>query len=299
MAAPGRVDRCGWCGVAIGAAAPRRRFRARCLVCGSWTTEPAPTEAELDRAYAGWYRPSGGRFSGVGDSLLRRLRGSLAPRLANIAPAGQILDVGAGDGTLVGALREVGRDAVGIDRVASPPLVEEMALGEVEGEWAGVVFWHSLEHLREAGEELRRAALRLQPGGVLAIAMPNAASLQAAAFGDRWFALDHPRHLVHVPAPALRSRLERLGMSVERVSYWRGGQIVFGWLHGLVGWLPGRPSLYAAIRRAPAREQAMPVHTRIAALLAACLLLPLALACAAFEVACRRGGTVYVEARNV
>jgi hypothetical protein len=223
----------------------------------------------------------------------------LAPRLAKIAPAGRILDVGAGDGNLVKALRDGGRDAVGIDRVASPPLVREMALADVEGRWAGIVFWHSLEHLRDAGEELRLAVSRLSPGGVLAVAMPNQASLQAALFGDRWFALDYPRHLVHVPSSALRSRLEDLGMSVQRVSYWRGGQVVFGWLHGFVSWLPGEPSLYVAIRRAPARERAMSAPARVATLFVACLLLPLALSCAAFEVACRRGGTVYLEASNV
>ena len=84
--------------------------------------------------------------------------------------------------------------------------------------------------------------------------MPNPASLQARAFGERWLALDLPRHLVHVPAPALLARLRELGLSVERVSYLRGGQVVFGWLHGLVGALPGHPDLYDAIRRPEARR---------------------------------------------
>ncbi|HEX7243966.1 MAG TPA: class I SAM-dependent methyltransferase [Solirubrobacterales bacterium] len=258
-----------------------------------------PTELELERAYDGWYRPRSGRFGGPGDSLLRKLRAGLATRLAKTAPNGPILDVGAGDGTLVEALRAAGRDAAGIERVPSPPWVTETALADVEGQWAGIVYWHSLEHLRGAGEELRLAVSKLSPGGILAVAMPNAASMQAAVFGDRWFALDYPRHLVHVPSSALRSRLAELGMSIDRVSYWRGGQVLFGWLDGFVGWLPGRPSLYAAIRRAPARERPMSTSARIATLAAACLLVPLALACAAFEVACRRGGTVYVEARHV
>ena len=62
-------------------------------------------------------------------------------------------------------------------------------------------------------------------------------------------------HLVHVPAPALLARLRALGMRVERVSYLRGGQVVFGWLHGLVGLLPGHPDLYDAIRRPEARAR--------------------------------------------
>ena len=77
----------------------------------------------------------------------------------------------------------------------------------VEREWAAVVFWHSLEHLPSAGEDLDRAVAGLRPRGVLVIAMPNADSLQARAFGDRWLALDLPRHLVHVPAAALLDRL--------------------------------------------------------------------------------------------
>ena len=39
------------------------------------------------------------------------------------------------------------------------------------------------------------------------------------------------------------------------MSHWRGGQALFGWLHGLVGSLPGRPDLYDAIRRPEARSR--------------------------------------------
>ena len=102
----------------------------------------------------------------------------------------------------------------------------------------------------------------LAPGGVLVVAVPNAGSLQARLLGERWLALDLPRHLVHLPAEALLERLRSLGLTVERVSFWRGGQVVFGWLHGLVGALPGRPDLYDAIRRPEARSR--PISARSA-----------------------------------
>ena len=95
----------------------------------------------------------------------------------------------------------------------------------------------------------------LEPGGVAVVAIPNPDSLQARAFGDRWLHLDLPLHLVHIPAPALLARLRELGMRIERVSYLRGGQVVFGWLHGIVGLLPGHPDLYDAIRRPEARRR--------------------------------------------
>ena len=74
---------------------------------------------------------------------------------------------------------------------------------------------------------------------------------------------------------------------------------MFGWLHGLVGSLPGRPDLYDAIRRPEARHRPLPVARRMMALAAAALLLPVAVAATFLEAALGRGGSAYVEARRV
>lgn len=290
---------CGWCGAELGADAERLAGRVRCARCAAATTHPAPSDRELERAYGAWYRPRAGRFTGPGDALLRRSRGALARRIDTIAPPGPVLDVGAGDGALLDALRASGREALGLERAASRPDVRDAELTEIGGGWAAIVLWHALEHLRDAGRALEHAAGILAPRGVVVIAMPNPDSLQARAFGDRWFALDLPRHLVHVPAPALLARLRDLGLSVERVSHLRGGQIVFGWLYGLVGSLPGRPDLYDAVRRPAARRRPLSPAARAGALAAGAVLLPVAAVCAAVEAGLRRGGTVYVEARRV
>jgi SAM-dependent methyltransferase len=270
----------------------------QCRTCGTGITWPVPTDSELDSAYGGWYRPREGRFSGPGDRLLRWSRSTLARRLDKSAPAGRILDVGAGDGTLVAALRGRGRDALGLERVASGPYVRSGEVSEVGGQWAAIVFWHSLEHLRKPEATLRDAVALLQPQGVLVVAVPNYGSLQARLFGDRWFALDLPRHLVHFDAPTLVSGLEELGLRVDRESYLRGGQVLFGWVDGLVGCLPGHPDLYAAVRRPSARDQTLSPRTRLLALLAALCVSPVALVAAGIELALRRGGTLYVEARR-
>jgi hypothetical protein len=87
-------------------------------------------------------------------------------------------------------------------------------------------------------------------------------------------------------------------LRVERVSYLRGGQVVFGWVHGFVGRLPGHPDLYDAIRRSEARQAAHSPALRLYALGAAVIALPFALAATAVEVAARSGGTIYIEARR-
>ncbi len=291
--------RCAWCHATLDPGVPHPRGRVPCSACGAQTTWPPPTDAELELAYGGWYRPEAGRFSGLGDRVLRRLRGRLAGRLDTIAPPGLVLDVGAGDGTLLDALAERGRPALGLERHSDRPDVRAAELGEVTEPCAAVVFWHSLEHLRDAGAAVEHAAGLLEPRGSLVIAIPNPGSLQAQLFGDRWLALDLPRHLVHVPAKALLSKLAALGLRVERTSYLRGGQVVFGWLHGIVGALPGNPDLYDAIRRPEARRRPLSGAARLTTLAAAALLLPVAGACAVAEAALRRGGTVYVEARRV
>lgn len=289
---------CAWCERPLDGRAKRLSGRLGCADCGAATTDPWPTPAELDAAYGDWYRPGGGRFSGPGDRLLCRSRGHLARRLNRIAPPGRVLDVGAGDGVLLEALRAVGREVMGLERRSHRADVSEQDLADVQGEWAAVVFWHSLEHLPRAGAALDKAAALLAPGGVLVVAVPNSDSLQARAFRDRWLALDLPRHLVHVPASVLLERIGRADLRVEHVSHLRGGQVVFGWAHGLVGWLPGHPDLYDAIRRPEARRVALSLARRAGTLAAAAALLPVAAAAAGVEAALHRGGSVYVEARR-
>jgi SAM-dependent methyltransferase len=295
------ASRCAWCEHQFDDADDRLAGRTRCARCGVATTSPWPSDAQLGEAYADWYRPASGRFSGLGDKLLRRSRSALADRLHRVLPRGPVLDVGAGDGTLVRAFVRHGREAVGVDPYASAnhPHVRDVELEEMDGSWSAVIFWHSLEHLREPVRALRHAATLAAPGGVLVVAVPNAASLQARTFGDRWLHLDVPRHLVHISPPALVSAIEAAGFRVMRVSYLRGGQVVFGWLHGLVGkFFPGHPDLYDAIRRSEARQAAQSPLFRLYTLAAAVITLPAALVATGFEVAARAGGTIYVEARR-
>lgn len=280
---------CAWCGAPL-AGAPRVPGGLRCARCTVVTTAPWPTPAELDAAYAGAYRPDDGRFSGPGDRLLALTRGTLARRVDARAPAGPVLDVGAGDGTLVRALQARGRSAQGIER-------GDRDLDGRRGPYAAIVLWHSLEHLPDPAGALDRIALLLAPDGLLVVAVPNIASLQARVAGPRWLALDPPRHLTHVPAPALTRALEDRGLAVERVSHWRGGQVVFGWLDWLVGTATGT-SFYDAVRRPGARFAPVARRRRAAALAAGVVLLPVAAVLSAVEVALRRGGTVHVEARR-
>ena len=206
-----RAVACAWCGASLDEAV-RRTGRADCRVCGSATTDPIPDEESLNAAYGGWYWPGGSRFGRFGDAMLRRSRASMAGRIDEVAPPGTILDIGAGEGYLIDALAQRGRDAIGLDRDSAHPRVEERHVSELDGPFAAVVLWHALEHLPDPADTVRAAAEKLAPGGVIVIAVPNYASQQARIFGDRWLHLDLPRHLSHLRADALAAGLSRAGL---------------------------------------------------------------------------------------
>ena len=295
------AEACVWCGAPFGPGVVRLGGRTRCPECGAATTDPWPDDDELEAAYGGWYRPAdgGGRFGFAGDAILGRTRGILAGHLDDVAPPGPILDVGAGEGTLIDALAARGRDVTGLERGAKREDFLDLPIESVtgDGEWAAVVFWHSLEHLPRPGAAIREAARLLGPGGVVMVAVPNNGSLQARAFGDRWLHLDIPRHLSHLSTASLTAGLERSGFRIVAVSYLRAGQVVVGWLAGLVSSLPGGLDLYQALRRREARSDRLGPGRRLLSIAAGIVLLPVAAVAAVTEIVLRRGGTVYVEGR--
>lgn len=299
--APGPAA-CPWCGAPTAQAFPSGTRRIRCAGCGVQLTWPWPAPAELDAAYASWYRPDGGRFSGPGDAVLRATRSMTARTVDRIAPPGVVIDVGAGDGHLLDALHRRGREVVGLERDADAstrPDLRDEALDELErpaGGAAAIVLWHVVEHLPEPRQAVREAARLLRPGGVLVLACPNADSRQARAFGDRWLAWDLPRHLVHFTPRALEDGLRAEGFEIRRRGHLRAGQSVFCALHGLVGRVPGAGDLYDAVRRPAARQAPLNGLRRAWTAAVAGALLPVAALAALVEAREGRGASIYLEA---
>ncbi len=111
----------------------------------------------------------------------------------------------------------------------------ERALEEV-GQSRAIVLWHSLEHLPHPWEVVEQAAKRLDPGGVLVVAMPNPDSVQFRLLGARWAHVDAPRHLFLIPLSALTARASQVGLDCARATtsdpagrFWNW----FGWEYAL------------------------------------------------------------------
>ena len=142
--------------------------------------------------------------------------------------SGSLLEVGCASGMYLDLMRALGwKRVVGIDisrraiEQARNELKLEAYCGELkdvclDGEsFDAVSLSHTLEHVSDPLEFLRETYRVMKPEARLAIVVPNVESLCARAFGQDWFHLDAPRHMVNFTRHSLQVALERAGFRVE------------------------------------------------------------------------------------
>lgn len=281
---------------------PRRFELLRCARCASAVTAGEPPGPEAYQS--GVYAPGPPRALRLVRALQRATVGQPLRMLrrAGLTEGARVLDAGAGGGRLVDALGRAGFDARGIEpsergaaRAAATGLsVERAAIEEHEdAELGAVVLWHVLEHLEDPASALERLRGWLAPGGLILVAVPNAASLQARIAGAGWLHWDAPRHRLHLTPGGLEAFLRRAGFEPLRTAHmvWEHNPAGM-WMALLtrLGMTPGFP-FHLLKRNVPARPR------DLALLTLGIPLAPVALALEAGAAAARRGGTIAALAR--
>ena len=270
---------------------------ARCSSCGTGVTlgGDAPADAYTSGIYAETARePRLWRLvAGLQRAYVRLPLRAL--RRSGVRAPAHVIDAGAGTGKLVAALGARGYAAEGIDRAPRGPGVRKVGILEhaASGQDA-VVVWHVLEHLREPGAALRHVAGWLRPGGVLLVAVPNLASLQARIAGAEWFHLDAPRHRTHFTTRGIGACMRDAGVQPVRTWHLVPEHNFHGMWFALLtrlGMTPGFP-FHALKRNVPLRP-----HDLALVLVAGPLLLPVAIALELGACLARRGGTIVVAGR--
>jgi SAM-dependent methyltransferase len=236
----------------------------RCGACS--TVFLASPPEELGRYYGGDYHP----FDGHGQPLWRSDAGLLAAEawrvaaLLRLVAPGPLIDIGAGAGGFAAAARDGGfqvtaiemdrgccefmEAGLGVQAICSDrPLETLRSLPRARV----VSLWHVLEHLPEPAEMLAAAADALEPGGVLALGVPNPGSTQFRLLRSRWAHLDAPRHLSLAPAAALIASAREVGLEpVLKCTSDPSGLAcnVHGWVYALRRDPAGGPVGWPALR---------------------------------------------------
>lgn|GEM_PF-1905698 len=199
----------------------------RCPGCRLVQTLDRLSPAELARLYDQEYasaqpaEPRGAELEIMARPL--RLALELCP-----PPAG-LLEIGVGQGWLLGQAVEAGYRALGLDLSPQAAALAEQRSGVrvLVGDLSDpdptdldlpsqsqdlILMRHSLEHVPKPLPFLRRAAGLLAPGGMIVGAVPNFGSLKRLLDGTRWHFLSLPHHRLHLTRLTLIHLLQKAGL---------------------------------------------------------------------------------------
>lgn len=205
----------------------------RCSRCTLAYLNPRPGLERLGDFYPDDYD----KYSSLAQALWVRWADSLynrwyVRRLVDSFPRGaSVLDVGCGDGVLLGAFKRAGFAATGVEpKQKACDIIERLHkipvhCGELKdaafstSSFDLVTLIHVLEHLPDPRGTLQEVHRILKPGGRLIVEVPNHDCLEYGIFGRYAYGWHIPRHLLHFNPKTLREMLTSGGFEPGEITY--------------------------------------------------------------------------------
>ena len=155
-----------------------------------------------------------------------RKKAGYAVRFLEKKNGGTLLDVGCGNGAFMDWMQRLGWKVQGIevDPAAAQRAVDRgltVHYDKVESVdlppdfFDAITLTHVAEHFFDPRKIFEILVRSVKPGGVIVSVSPNPAGISRRIFGNKWYALDPPRHLFLPTAAAYRRMLEPLGCEVR------------------------------------------------------------------------------------
>ncbi|MBM4034218.1 MAG: class I SAM-dependent methyltransferase [Planctomycetes bacterium] len=252
--------RCNVCGADDAEAVHPEVRLVRCRSCGMGYLNPQPSDDELARLYTDDYYtrpidPGGPSYLENRAGLERFFDGRLR-RIERLVRPGRLLEVGCGLGYLLNVARRRAWRAVGLEVSEFAAAYAQRELGlDVrrqtleaaalpDAAFDAVVMRDLLEHTRDPRATLHHARRALRTGGVLALSMPNFASLNARLGGLAWRHLRPAQHLWHFTPECIARLLRECGLALAECTSRYDS--------------PATREVYAALRAAATGETPVP-----------------------------------------
>lgn len=202
----------------------------RCVNCGVERIDPIPNLETLKKHYPAQYYPKDSDAI-LKDNTNPAYQQAKVRIVQKYIKRGRILDVGTGARNLLKYFIDAGWEAVGTEfseeaaEFARNSWGLDVRVGPIEAQhfepesFDVITFWHVLEHLSNPKSAIEESRRILKAGGILVVALPNRASLQAKIFGANWYHLDLPRHIYQFTPQSARKLLEGAGLEILEVSH--------------------------------------------------------------------------------
>ncbi len=121
--------------------------------------------------------------------------------LSKYSVDGKVLDYGCGNGAFLNYLENNSKYTLfgyePISEVQETKSTIYRKLENIQEEFDIIMLWHVFEHIENREEVLQNLRNKLTPNGIILIAIPNFASLDAQYYKEEWAAWDVPRHFYH------------------------------------------------------------------------------------------------------
>lgn len=179
----------------------------------------------------------------------------------------KVLDYGCGAGKLVEILIKKGINATGFEPSKGARNITQKknlpVYGEVkftEGGYDLIMFWHSLEHISNPLEVMRKIKSYLAENGKIMIAVPNAASFEAYIGRRNWFHYLYPLHRVQFTSRAIKLMLKKIGLKITEIDFFNPEHTVSGLIQTFLHFFMPKYAFYGAISH---RQINIPVEKAI------------------------------------
>lgn len=206
----------------------------KCDDCGFVFTQGFPDESEIGRYYeAPSYISHSDTHKGVVNKLYHVARSFMLSRKTGLVRRlsglkhGRLLDYGAGTGYFAHAMSRKGWEVQAVEksaqarqfalehfklRLSDVPALDTFAPGSFDV----ITLWHVMEHVQELDVLWQKLNSLLSDHGILVVAVPNCASLDALHYKNFWAAYDVPRHLWHFTPGTMLKWGAKYGFILER-----------------------------------------------------------------------------------
>lgn len=195
----------------------------RCRECGVLYAIPRPSSPELLRRLTQWVENTPPLTPAQQEEAIHAMGHRVEWVRHHHPRVRTLLDIGAGNGAFLAAVRRAGLDSWGVELVpgsARFPGVEIlvgdlMSLGLPRRTYDVITLWDTIEHLVDPLGMLCQAFTLLKEGGILIIETPNERGISARLRGVDWCVFGPADHLVMFSPKTLNEVMRKSGGRVE------------------------------------------------------------------------------------
>lgn len=202
----------------------------QCKNCNFLFTNPRPGSREITKYYkSGNYISHGDKGNMLQDFIYRQIqllnfkyKNRLIRKYIK-SRRSSLLDFGCGSGNWLNYMSKKSWNGVGIEpddqarlRAKTPllniyPSTESMPH---DSKFQVITAFHVLEHVHNLNDTLVQLIAKLEPNGILMIALPNPLAYDARQYGKYWAGWDIPRHLYHFKPNDVSYLATKVGLKI-------------------------------------------------------------------------------------